>query len=71
MAEATTPVHRGWGVVRPGDRVAHYYKGAWSLCGRVGFYFGPVDPVDKPSPDDCTPCRRKLDKAKKDAEGNK
>ena len=33
----------GWGVIRPGDRRAHYYRSRLSLCGRVGFYAGPLD----------------------------
>ena len=33
----------GWGVIRPGDRRAHYYRSGLSLCGRVGFYAGPLD----------------------------
>lgn len=54
----------GWGVIRPGDRKAHYYRGADSLCGRVGFYFGPLEPDDKPSRDDCKRCRILLGKTK-------
>lgn len=54
----------GWGVIRPGDRKTHYYRNAWSLCGRVGFYFGPLEADEFPSPNDCTPCRKKLNKGK-------
>ena len=54
----------GWGVIRPGDRKAHYYRDTMSLCRRVGFYFGSVDAEDKPSPDDCAACRKVLDKEK-------
>ena len=49
---------QGWGVIRPGDRKAHYYRDGFSLCGRVGFYLGPLDVDDKPSPDDCAKCRK-------------
>lgn len=52
----------GWGVIRPGDRRAHYYRDMFSLCRRVGFYNGPVEPDDAPSPDDCKACRKALDK---------
>ncbi len=50
----------GWGVIRPGDRKAHYYRDSMSLCHRVGFYAGSLDPDDQPSPDDCAACRKKL-----------
>ena len=50
----------GWGVIRPGDRKAHYYRSMTSLCRRVGFYRGPLDADDKPSPDDCAACRKEL-----------
>jgi hypothetical protein len=50
----------GWGVIRPGDRRAHYYRDMTSLCRRVGFYSGPLEPDDRPSPDDCAACRKQL-----------
>jgi hypothetical protein len=53
--------NEGWGVIRPGDRKAHYYVDMTSLCGRVGFYRGPLDPDTGPSRDDCAACRKKLD----------
>ena len=52
----------GWGVIRPGNRVAHYYRGSFSLCNRVGFYFGELDTDDKPTKKDCAACRRLRDK---------
>jgi hypothetical protein len=52
----------GWGVIRRGDRKAHYYRKGMSLCRRVGFYTGPLDADDKPSPDDCAACRKLLDR---------
>ena len=61
----------GWGVIRPGDRRAHYYRSSMSLCRRVGFYHGPLYRDEFPSPDDHKECRRVLDreqaKAAKDA----
>jgi len=59
----TEPDYTGWGVIRPGDRVAHYYRESFSLCGRVGFYYGRFSGGDKPSPDDCAKCRKMRDKA--------
>lgn len=50
----------GWGVIRPGDRKSHYYRETFSLCGKVGLYFGPLQPDEFPSPDDCATCRRQL-----------
>lgn len=59
----------GWGDMRPGDRVYHYYVDTFSLCGKVGFY--PMDSdhltehtggYEKPGAKDCKPCFRKLQK---------
>ena len=52
----------GWGVIRPGDRKAHYYRDRTSLCRRVGFYSGPLDPDEFKSPQDCAACRKQLDR---------
>ena len=57
-----TEQEEGWGVIRPGDRKAHYYRGSFSLCGRVGFYFGEKDPDNGRSKDDCAACRKALDR---------
>jgi hypothetical protein len=54
----------GWGVIRPGDRKAHYYRDGFPLCRRIGFYSGPLDPDDEPSPDDHRECRMALDREK-------
>lgn len=61
MSTATDP-SEGWGVIRPGDRKAHYYRDMTSLCRRVGFYRGSLDPDDAPSRDDCAGCRKVLDR---------
>jgi hypothetical protein len=61
----TTDKTEGWGVLRPGDRRFHYYRGSMSLCRRVGFYFGTLDPdTDQPGDRDCAACRKVLDKEK-------
>jgi hypothetical protein len=52
----------GWGVIRPGDRKAHYYRDMTSLCRRVGFYTGPLDPDTFKSAQDCAACRKALDR---------
>ena len=59
MAADGTPTE-GWGVIRPGDRKAHYYRGMESLCRRVGFYRDHLEPDDSPSRDDCAACRKVL-----------
>ncbi len=51
----------GWGVLRPGDRRTHYYHKGFSLCGRVGFYNGPLEADSYKSPDDCKACRKRLE----------
>lgn len=50
----------GWGVIRPGDRKAHYYRETMSLCRRVGLYSGPLDTSGAAGPDDCAACRKEL-----------
>lgn len=55
-------VGEGWGLVRPGDRKSHYYRETFSLCSRVGFYRGPLEPDDWRSSDQCAACRRALDR---------
>jgi hypothetical protein len=53
----------GWGVIRPGDRRAHYYRDQDALCRKVGFYRGLLEEeTATPSPDDCAGCRKKLDR---------
>jgi hypothetical protein len=65
MTEGTGKLTEGWGVIRPGDRRAHYYDAdGFSLCRRVGFYNGPLDPDNGPSPDDHKECRTLLDRRK-------
>lgn len=56
----TPEMTEGWGVLTP--RKAHYYRKGEALCGRRGFYRGPLEADDKPSPDDCAECRRKRNK---------
>jgi len=52
----------GWGLIRPMDRKAHYYRDMDSLCQRVFWYSGPLEPDGNHSPDDCAGCRKVLDK---------
>ena len=61
----------GWGVIRPGDRKAHYYRDGFSLCGRVGFYNGDLEPDKGPCVEDCAACRRKLEAERRKAQRSK
>lgn len=50
----------GWGVIFHGYRKAHYYRDGMSLCRRMGFYHGELDPDEGTSKDDCAACRKEL-----------
>ena len=55
----------GWQLDKhPLQRVYHYIRGTFSLCGKLGFYLGDLAPDDaaKRSKEDCKACTRKLDK---------
>jgi len=54
----------GWGIIRPGDRKAHYYRGTMSLCRTRRFYACELSPDTFRSRDDCATCRRALDREK-------
>jgi hypothetical protein len=63
-------IKRGWG--KPGfGRKWHYFDErnpdglSFSLCGNVGFYYGPLEEGNDNSPDNCAECKRR--KAKLDA----
>lgn len=60
-------LEEGWGA--PGcSRKFHYFtKGGRSLCGKIGFYFGVLDPDEGKEtrlPDDCAECFRRLQRDK-------
>lgn len=57
-------IKEGWGVIRPGDRRAHYYRDMDALCRKVGFYRGPLEPDEFVSADDCAACRKRLTREK-------
>lgn len=56
----------GWGWPRSG-RKAHYFVGMESLCRQYMFFKGDMEPDNGPSPDDCAPCRRALEKRQANA----
>lgn len=62
MADTTEAPARteGWGLIAPGNRVAHYYRETMSLCRKRGSYTSTLDPRDTTGPDDCAACRRVL-----------
>ena len=62
----TEKLTEGWGVLT--GRKAHYYRQTFSLCRKRGFYTGPLEPDDGPSPDDCAQCRRRLEAERRKAD---
>lgn len=51
----------GWGYLRPGDRRVHFYDAGFSLCGRVGWYFGAIIAEGGPITSlDCKSCTDRL-----------
>lgn len=53
----------GWGWPTLTATKAHYWREGEnrSLCGKYGRILVTVEPDNGPSPDDCKPCRRKLE----------
>jgi hypothetical protein len=58
--ESTPEPSEGWGLIRPGDTVSHYYRHMDALCGRAGFYHGSLEPDENHMPEDCKGCRKVL-----------
>lgn len=57
----------GWGK-SPASRKWHYFNDrGLSLCGKIGFYFGPTEKGNNGSPDNCAECKRRLKKATESA----
>jgi len=56
----------GWGFP-DGSRKCHFFlEDGMALCRKYGFFFGPKSLDNgKTSPDDCSVCRKILDKQKK------
>ena len=53
----------GWGFPVSCGK-AHYFIRSMSLCGRHGYYFGPLEQGNDDNPDNCVMCRKKLQKKK-------
>ena len=53
----------GWGLPE-GCRKAHYFVRGMSLCGRCGYYFGPLEQRNDDGSDKCAICK-KLEKRRK------
>lgn len=66
----STEATEGWGVIAPGNRKAHYYRDSFSLCRTRGFYYGPLEPDEHPSKDDCAACRKVLTKEQEKAKAS-
>ncbi len=59
----------GWGK-SPASKKWHYFVDTWSLCGKIGFYFGDVEQGNDASDENCAGCKRKLStKRKREASG--
>jgi hypothetical protein len=58
MAKKTIPgTTQGWGKL-PASRKWHYFdNSSFSLCGKIGFYLGPLDEGNDDSPDNCAKCK--------------
>lgn len=53
---------KGWGYPTSTATKAHYFGAdGRSLCGRYGSFGIDTEPETGPTPNDCTPCRRRLD----------
>jgi hypothetical protein len=53
-----TKVTEGWGF--PGrSQKAHYFVHTDALCGKWGFYVGPLEIGNDGSPDNCAECKRR------------
>ena len=55
----------GWGLPE-GCRKAHRFVRGMSLCGRYGYYFGPLDQRNDDSTDKCVICKEKWEKKRKE-----
>lgn len=67
-APTTEVTDLGWAFPTTTARKCHYFRSERrSLCGRYALYFVPdghflAPDSGRAGPDDCTPCRRELDK---------
>lgn len=62
MSNETKMTKPGWGK-SPASRKWHYFhhtENGLSLCGGIGFYFGPTEEGGDTSPDNCAKCRKGL-----------
>ncbi len=60
-AEAKNLKQAGWGK-SPASRVWHYFPAgeSFSLCHKIGFYFGERDDTADDHSQNCATCRRKV-----------
>jgi len=63
VVEKETKIEEGWGK-SPVSRKWHYFRNHTSLCGKIGFYFGPVEQGSDNSPNNCAKCCKELAKEK-------
>ncbi len=56
----------GWGLSIVSRKWHYFDNDSFSLCGRIGFYYGDTYQVNDTSPDNCAECKRR--KAKLDTQ---
>lgn len=64
MTLQTHAISEGWGLLRPGDRFAHYYRNEEALCREIAFYRGYLEPGGRSVPEssiDCADCRTRIE----------
>ena len=63
-SERRNPIE-GWGAPFCSRKWHYFTKDGLSLCGKVGFYFGPLEQHNDNSRENCAECRKR--KAKESA----
>jgi len=56
---------KGWGRPASSQKWHYFDRFGRSLCGRWGFYLGPVEQGKDAHLDNCTECRRRLQKQRR------
>jgi len=54
----------GWGYAPHISRKWHYFVNGMSLCGKIGFYRGRLEQGNDDSNDNCTACKKALQRRK-------
>jgi len=54
----------GWGFPGRGNKAHYFLANGMSLCNKWGFYKGPTEQGNDDSSDNCTACKKALQKRK-------